>query len=173
MDLSKIIELLSYTLPAIVTGLVAVYFFKTYVANEDNRRNFLLRKENQKAALPLRLQAFERLVLFLERISLNKLLVRIPPTGKDTLKYSHKLITIIEQEFEHNLAQQIYVSETAWKAVVTSKNLMIKIIRTTADKKEIENADQLRAFILENELKNDSPTQAALSFLKLEVRKSL
>ena len=173
MDLSKIIELLSYTLPAIVTGLVAVYFFKTYVTNEDNRRNFLLRKENQKAALPLRLQAFERLVLFLERISLNKLLVRIAPTGKDTLKYSHKLITIIEQEFEHNLAQQIYVSETAWKAVVTSKNLMIKMIRTTADKKEIENADQLRAFILENELKNDSPTQAALSFLKLEVRKSL
>jgi hypothetical protein len=173
MDLSKIIELLSYTLPAVVTGLVAVYFFKTYVANEDNRRNFLLRKENQKAALPLRLQAFERLVLFLERISLSKLLVRIPPTGKDTLKYSHKLITIIEQEFEHNLAQQIYVSETAWKAVVTSKNLMIKMIRTTADKKEIENADQLRAFILENELKNDSPTQAALSFLKLEVRKSL
>ena len=173
MDISKIIELLSYTLPAIVTGLVAVYFFKTYVANEDSRRNFLLRKENQKEALPLRLQAFERLVLFLERISLNKLLVRIPPTGKDTLKYSHKLITIIEQEFEHNLAQQIYVSETAWKAVVTSKNLMIKMIRTTADKKEIENADQLRAFILENELKNDSPTSAAISFLKLEVQKSL
>lgn len=172
MDLSKIIELLSYTLPAIVTGLVAVYFFKTYVANEDNRRNFLLRKENQKAALPLRLQAFERLVLFLERISLSKLLVRIPPTGKDPLKYSHKLITIIEQEFEHNLAQQIYVSETAWKAVVTSKNLNIKIIRTTADKKEIENADQLRAFILENELKNDSPTTAAISFLKLEAQKS-
>ena len=163
---------MSYTLPAIVTGLVAVYFFKTYVANEDNRRNFLLRKENQKAALPLRLQAFERLVLFLERISLSKLLVRIPPTGKDTLKYSHKLITIIEQEFEHNLAQQIYVSETAWKAVVTSKNLMIKIIRTTADKKEIENADDLRAFILKNELKNDSPTDAAISFLKLEVQKS-
>ena len=172
MDLSKIIELLSYTLPAIVTGLVAVYFFKTYVANEDNRRNFLLRKENQKAALPLRLQAFERLVLFLERVSLSKLLVRIPPTGKDALKYSHKLITIIEQEFEHNLAQQIYVSETAWKAVVTSKNLVIKIIRTTADKKEIENADQLRAFILENELKNDSPTTAAISFLKLEAQKS-
>ena len=172
MDLTKIIELLSYTLPAVVTGLVAVYFFKTYVANEDSRRNFLLRKENQKAALPLRLQAFERLVLFLERVSLSKLLVRIPPTGKDPLKYSHKLITIIEQEFEHNLAQQIYVSETAWKAVVTSKNLMIKIIRTTADKKEIENADQLRAFILENELKNDSPTTAAISFLKLEAQKS-
>lgn len=173
MDLTKIIELLSYTLPAIVTGLVALYFFKTYVTNEDNRRYFLLRKESQKTALPLRLQAFERLTLFLERISLNKLLIRIAPTGKDKLKYSHKLITIIEQEFEHNLAQQIYVSETAWKSVVTSKNLMIKIIRTTADKKEIENADQLREYILKNELKNDGPTQAAISFLKLEVHKFL
>lgn len=171
MDLTKIIELLSYTLPAIVTGLVALYFFKSYVTNEDNRRNFLLRKEGQKTALPLRLQAYERLTLFLERISLNNILIRIKPTGKDKTKYSHKLVTVIEQEFEHNLAQQIYVSETAWKSVVTSKNLMIKIIRTTAEKKEIENADQMREFILKNELKNDGPTQAAISFLKLEVKK--
>jgi hypothetical protein len=171
MDLSKIIELLSYTLPAIVTGLVAVYFFKTYTSNEDNRRNFLLRKKGQKEALPLRLQAFERLTLFLERISLNKLLIRISPSGKDPLKYSHKLITVIEQEFEHNLAQQIYVSETAWKAVVTAKNIMIKIIRSAVENKEIENADQLREYILKNQPKNESPTQAAISFLKIEVNK--
>ena len=135
MEFSKIIELLFYTLPAAVTGLVAMYFFKNFMTNENNRRNYLLRKETQKEALPLRLQAFERLTLFLERISLNKLLIRVKPTGKDPEKYSHKLIGIVEQEFEHNLAQQIYVSETAWKAVVTSKNLIIKIIRTTAVKK--------------------------------------
>ena len=110
---------------------------------------FFLEKK-QKQALPLRLQAFERLTLFLERISLNKLLIRIKPTGKDPEKYSHKLIGIVEQEFEHNLAQQIYVSETAWKAVVTSKNLIVKIIRTTAAKKEMETAEQLREDILTN-----------------------
>jgi len=171
MDLTKIIELLSYTLPAVVTGLVALYFFKLHVANEDKRRNFLLRKESQKHALPLRLQAFERLTLFLERISLNKLLIRIKPTGKDPEKYSHKLISIVEQEFEHNLAQQIYVSETAWKAVVTSKNLIVKIIRTTAAKKEVETAEQLREDILSNLGKNDGPTSAAISYLKIEVKK--
>ena len=48
MDLTKIIELLSYTLPAVVTGLVALYFFKYHIGNEDKRRNFLLRKETQK-----------------------------------------------------------------------------------------------------------------------------
>ena len=171
MDLSKIIELLFYTLPAVVTGLVAMYFFKNFMANENNRRNFLLRKETQKEALPLRLQAFERLTLFLERISLNKLLIRIKPTGKDPEKYSHKLIGIVEQEFEHNLAQQIYVSETAWKAVVTSKNLIVKIIRSTAAKEEIETAEQMREDILSNLSKNDGPTSAAISYLKIEVKK--
>ena len=171
MDINKIIELIAYTLPAIVTGLVALYFFKSFTANEDNRRTFLLRKDSQQHVLPLRLQAFERLVLFLERISLSKLLIRIKPTAKDADKYSHKLIGIVEQEFEHNLAQQIYVSETAWKAVVTSKNLVVKIIRTTAAKDEIETAEQLREEILKNLAKNEGPSNAAISYLKIEVKK--
>ena len=171
MDFTKIIELLAYTLPAVVTGLIAAYFFKTHVENEDRRRIFLLRKETNKQALPLRLQAFERLTLFLERISLNKLLIRVKPTGKDPEKYSHKLIAIVEQEFEHNLAQQIYVSETAWKAVVTSKNLIVKIIRTTAAKDEVETTEQFRKDILTNLGKNDGPTNTAISYLKIEVKK--
>ena len=171
MDLSKILELLSFTIPAIITGLVAMYFFKTYTDNEDKRRSFRLRMENQKQSLPLRLQAYERLTLFLERISLNKLLIRIKPVGKDPDKYSHQLISIVEQEFEHNLAQQIYVSETAWKAVVTSKTLIIKIIRSTSEKKEVETAEQLREDILNNLAKNEGPTSAAISYLKIEVKK--
>ena len=69
------------------------------------------------------------------------------------------------------MAQQIYVSETAWKAVVTSKNLIIKIIRTTAAKEGIETAEQLREDILTNLGKNDGPTNAAISYLKIEVKK--
>ncbi len=171
MDLSEILKLLAYTIPAIITGLVAFYFFKTHTANENNRRNYLLRKDNQQKALPLRLQAYERLTLFLERISPGKLLLRIKPSGKDPEKYGNKLINIIDQEFEHNLAQQIYISETAWKAVLTSKNLMIKIIRTSAESPEIETAEQLREDILKNSLKSEGPTNAAISFLKIEVQK--
>ena len=172
MEISKIIELLSYTLPSVITGLVAYYFFLNHTKNEERKMKLGILKENQKHSLPIRLQAYERMTLFLERINPAKLLLRVTSVNDDKNAYTQSLINTVEQEFEHNLAQQIYVSETAWKAVVTSKNLMIKIIRTTADKKEIENADQLRAFILENELKNDSPTKAALSFLKLEAQKS-
>ena len=71
MEATKLIELLSYTLPAVITGLVAYYFFDLHTKNEEGRRRFLLNKEAQKDALPIRLQAFERITLFLERININ------------------------------------------------------------------------------------------------------
>jgi len=171
MDISKILELLSYTIPAIITGGVALYFFKYHTVNEEKRRYFLLRKEKQNIALPIRLQAYERLALFLERISLSKLLVRVKPTGKDVYNYQSKLIQSLEQEYEHNLAQQIYVTDAGWNAVVTAKNVITQIIRTTAAHKDIETAEQLRETLIQKSMDMESPTQAALSYIKNDVRK--
>ena len=171
MEINKIIEVLAFTLPAVVTGLVAMYFFKTQVSSDDKRRNYLIRKEGQKIALPLRLQAYERLTIFLERISPSKLLLRVKPAGKDVEKYAQKLIEVIEQEFDHNLAQQIYVSDTAWKAVKTSKSVMVKIIRSAVEKEEVKEPAALQEEIMKATLKNEGPTQAALAFLRLEVQK--
>lgn len=171
MDTSKIIEIISYTIPAIITGVIALYFFKYHISNEEKRRNFLLQKEKQNIALPLRLQAYERLALFLERISPSKILVRVKPTGNNSTNYQNKLIQNIEQEFEHNLTQQIYVTDKCWNAIVTSKNALIQIIRASAADKEIENATQLREKIIQDSLKNESPTNIAVSFLKNEVKK--
>lgn len=171
MEINKIIEVLAFTLPAVVTGLVAMYFFKTQVSNDDKRRNYLIRKEGQKIALPLRLQAYERLTIFLERISPSKLLLRVKPAGKDVERYAQKLIEVIEQEFDHNLAQQIYVSDTAWKAVKTSKSVMVKIIRSAVEKEEVKDPAALQEEIMKATLKNEGPTQAALAFLRLEVQK--
>ena len=77
MESTHIIELLSYTLPALITGGVAYYFFNLHTKNEEGRRRYLLQKELQKESLPLRLQAYERMVLFLERINPAKLLIRV------------------------------------------------------------------------------------------------
>ena len=171
MEANKIIELLSYTLPAIVTGLVAMYFFRQQSANDQQKRLYQLKKEGQKIALPLRLQAYERLTLFLERISPNKLLLRIKPTVKDKVKYGEQLIAVIEQELEHNLAQQIYVSETAWKAVVTAKNVMIKVIRSGMEDEKIQDVGAFREEILKSSIKKESPTGAAIAYLRTEVQK--
>lgn len=164
------LQLLFYLLPAVVVGIIAFYFFNLHVRNEEKRRRFLLHRENQKQALPLRLQAYERMTLFLERISPGSLLVRVKPFKNDKNAYASLLIKTIEQEFEHNLAQQIYLSEECWNVIKASKNATITNIRKTAAKEEIEDSDQLRQQILSALLEQQAPSDTGLSYIKREVK---
>lgn len=167
MDYSKLIDIAAYTLPSLITGGVAYFFFNAYLKNEDGRRRFLLHKDAQKNALPLRLQAYERMALFLERINPGKLLVRIAPLSTDKVDYEALLIRHIEQEFEHNLTQQVYISDDCWNVILTAKNTIIQTIRKTTLK--AENADKLREMILTDLMEAQSPTVLALSFIKNEI----
>lgn len=167
MDYSKLIDIAAYTLPSVITGGVAFYFFNSYLKNEEGRRRFLLHKESQKTALPLRLQAYERMALFLERINPGKLLVRIAPLSTDKNDYESLLIRHIEQEFEHNLTQQVYISDECWNIIITAKNTVIQTIRKTT--LQVENADKLREVLLTDLMDKQSPTVLALSFIKNEI----
>ncbi|MFZ4679964.1 MAG: hypothetical protein ACOYLP_07330, partial [Flavobacterium sp.] len=102
MNSDKILELLMYAVPSLITGSVAYYLFDNYFKDQQNTRRWLLQKENQKQALPLRLQAYERLALFLERINPAKLLIRVAPLSDNKIDYQNLLIHHIEQEYEHN-----------------------------------------------------------------------
>ena len=132
MELSKLFEILLYAVPALITGMIAYYFFKEHTKNEDGRRRFLLHKDIQVNTLPIRLQAYERMALFLERISPSKLIIRVNPTSSDKNSYESLLIANIDQEFEHNLSQQIYVSDECWNIIVAAKNATIQLIRKAA-----------------------------------------
>ncbi|TRX37491.1 DUF7935 family protein [Flavobacterium restrictum] len=166
---NKFIEILAYTIPSIVTGSVAYYLFASYFKEQQNNRRWLLQKDAQKEALPLRLQAYERMTLFLERISLTKLLIRISPITADKKDYGTMLIDHIEQELEHNLTQQIYLSDDCWSIIVTAKNATIQMIRRAIVTPEITTADQLRELLLNDLLDKQSPSNAALSYIKNEV----
>lgn len=168
MDLD-ILELLSYCIPALVTGIIAFLFFREHIENETNRRNFLIKRELKKESLPIRLQAYERLSLYLERIKPSKLLVRVSPTSSNKEDYESLLIANIEQEFDHNLAQQIYVTDDCWNIFTSAKNASIQIIRNAALSQEIDTADKLREFILKEMINKRPPSGAALSFIKEEV----
>ena len=173
MDASKLLEILAYTLPALITGTVAYYFFDLHTKNEEGRRRFLLNKEAQKDALPLRLQAFERMVLFLERINHTKLFIRLSPLSSDKNDYENYVIAQIEQEFEHNLSQQIYMSDECWTIIVTAKNATIQMIRKANMSERVDSADKLREVILSDLMEKATPSSAALSFLKNEVNEFL
>lgn len=164
------LQLLFYLLPAVVVGLVAFYFFNLHTRNEEQRRRFLLHKENQKQALPLRLQAYERMTLFLERITPANLLIRVKPVSQKKEEYASRLIKTIEQEFEHNLAQQIYLTEECWNVIKASKNAIISNIRKTAAREDLEDSNQLRQEILSALLNEESPSRTGLSYIKREVK---
>lgn len=164
-----IISFLLYCIPAIITGVIAFLFFKQHIENENNRRNFLIQKNLQKDALPIRLQAYERMSLFLERIKPSKLLLRVHPTSSNKEDYESLLIANIEQEFDHNLAQQIYVTDKCWSITSTAKNATIQMIRKATSSDKIDSADKLREAILSDLLEKRSPSDAALSFIKEEV----
>lgn len=169
MESIQVIELLSYTLPAVVTGIVAYYFFDLHTKNEEGRRRYLLHKEAQKNALPLRLQAFERMTLYMERINPTKLLIRIAPLSQDKNDYENLIIAQIEQEFEHNLTQQIYISDECWTILVTAKNATIQMIRKANMSDRVDSADKLREVLLNDLMEKQSPSSAALAYIKNEV----
>ncbi len=170
---TNLLQLLFYLLPAAIVGLISFYFFKMHVSNEEKRRRYLLRAENQKVALPIKLQAFERMALFLERISMGKLLLRVKPKSNDLEAYEDLLVQTIDQEFDHNLAQQIYITSECWNVIKTSKNATIGIIRKTAKKEDVTNADELRQNILNALMDQVPPTEAALEYIKKEVRRTI
>lgn len=168
-EVTQVISYFAYLLPAVVVGVVAYYFFKGHTANEEGRRRFLLQKEAQKNLLPLRLQAYERFTLFLERIAPNKLLVRVVPFSEDVDAYEKLLTKSIEQEFEHNIAQQIYITNDCWNMINAAKNATIQLIRKTAMNEKVDTADKLRETLINHFMDEVSPSQKALLYLKQEI----
>ncbi|MGB5370271.1 MAG: hypothetical protein WBN18_07560 [Flavobacteriaceae bacterium] len=164
----EIFQLFAYLLPAVVTGAVAFYFFRLHTNNEEGRRRFLLHKDTQKNTLPIRLQAYERMALFLERIAIPSLVVRVSPKSADKNAYEQLLIKSIETEFDHNLSQQIYMTDECWNIIKAAKSATIQMIRKAA-MSETDSADKLRQDILTETMDKTSPSATALSFVKKEI----
>jgi hypothetical protein len=169
MNSKTIIEVFINLVPALMIAAVAYYFFKGHIENENRRRSFMLQKSLQKQALPIRLQAYERMVLFLERISPSKLLTRVNPTSSNKQDYESLLVASIQQEFEHNLTQQIYVTDECWNVILAAKNGTIQLIRKANMLEKVETSDKLREVILTDLMENEPPTKTALEFVKKEV----
>jgi hypothetical protein len=150
-------------------AFVAYSFFELYTKNENAKRKYLLQKDTKPDTLSIRLQAYERMTLFLERINPSQLLVRITPISENKTDYQNFVIAQIEQEYEHNLAQQIYVSEECWSTITTAKNATIQMILLATKNEKIRDANQLREFILKDLLEKPSPSSTALAFLKNEL----
>jgi hypothetical protein len=129
--------------------------------------------ETQKILFPLRLQAYERIILFLERITPNNLVMRMNLPEMNVLQLQSALIRTIKEEFEYNLSQQLYISFQAWELVKNAKEETIKLIHLSAEKlDEKAPSAELVRMILNGMLKEESlPVNKALEEIKKEVQK--
>ncbi len=171
MNTELLYSALSYTLPAIVTGCTAAFVIKKFLTHAEKRMLVEAKSITSREGLPLKLQAYERMTLFLERIDPSKLLTRITPSSTDKHNYTAIVIATIQQEYEHNLVQQIYISDECWGLILTAKNSIIKLVKDADSNTNITDAQQLREHILTGTIKEPAASNSALRFIKTEVRK--
>lgn len=174
MDIvSAILEILKYTLPALVVFLTAYFLLTKYMQREATTKMLELKMKRDKEIVMLRLQAYERLSLFLERINFAQVIqrVRTPDMLSNELQYA--MVKNIREEFEHNLSQQVYVSSDAWRLIVQAKEEMMKTVNLIGSNMPSESSAGQLINALFTGIQNSNaalPTETALEFLKAECR---
>jgi len=172
INMEVLLEIFKYTLPALVVAFTVWILLRSWSRNEDTRRKSEFNMHISDEILPVRLQAYERIILLLERISPESLVMRTSKPEYTARQLQQELLGAVTSEFDHNIAQQTYVSTEAWEKVKAAKNQVIGLINETAKEVKPEaRATALGKLILErfSELQQ-SPTQGAIRFLKKEVK---
>ncbi|OFX74243.1 MAG: hypothetical protein A2X12_06900 [Bacteroidetes bacterium GWE2_29_8] len=147
-------------------------FLKLFINSEKEKNKYALKKTNDSIVIPLRLQAYERLCLLLERISPSSLIMRVYDSSYSIEQLQELFLSNIRSEFEHNLSQQIYISSTAWDLVKNAKEDIISAINNAATQvKDPKDTQRYCSLIFEMTLENNqSRINIALEFLKNEIR---
>jgi hypothetical protein len=166
-------DILKITIPALIVFFTSWVLLRNLMRNDQDKRRQELILQNGRTVIPIKLQAYERIILLLERISLESLLVRISTSNMTAAQLHSGLISTIRSEYEHNLSQQIYMSQQAWEVVRNARSNMIKIINTEAEKlPNTATAMDLSKLLLEKIMELDKePTRAAIEFVKGEVER--
>ncbi|MDW8273077.1 MAG: hypothetical protein RMJ53_02480 [Chitinophagales bacterium] len=173
MDNNFLISVLLSTIPALLVFLTAYIVFKQQIRRELETKLLDLKLKDSKEIKMLRLQAYERLALFLERISPYSLIGRCMEQDMISQELQYAIVKTIRAEFEHNLSQQIYVSDNCWNLVVQAKDEIIKTINLVSAQLPPDASAQELSRVIIQAVANANvplPTQQALEFLKMEVR---
>ncbi len=168
-------DILKITIPALIVFFTAWLVLRSMIKNDQDKRRQELLLQNSRTVTPVRLQAYERIVLFLERISLESMIVRVSSADMTANQLHTTLVNTIRSEFEHNLSQQIYMSTQAWEVVRNARSNMIKIINSEAEKMQpTASGMMLSKSLLERVMDLEKePTRAAIDYIKGEISRMI
>ena len=159
-------------LPAGIVFLTTYYLVKNFLDHESRKKSLDLKLANQAVLTPIRLQAYERIVLFLERINPSGMVMRVNKNTSAGI-FQAELLKTIRSEFEHNLSQQIYMSGKSWDAVIRAKEETIKLINVASTKvsPESNGMELAQTIIAVSSQLSELPTKAAIDAIKKEIGK--
>ena len=169
-----LISHLDFILPAVLVMMLAVYMLNKVLNHDHTRRVFEYKKSVAKEMVPLRMQAYERLALFLERMQPSNLLLRVQKPNMKSSMLHVVLLKTIRREFDHNMSQQVYVSDAAWQLINKGKDQLIGVINQNVTSVSPDSdATEFGKLIIEASLEQQKWfIDEALVLLKEELQKN-
>ena len=143
-------EVLKITLPALIVLATTYVLLKNYLDKQYQLKSIELRESQQRITLPMKLQAYERLSLFTERINLPNLVFRLRAEDSTVAALRVALMLAVQQEYEHNITQQVYVSRNLWQIIQLTKDNVVSLVDEVANTLAPDApADELAARLLQ------------------------
>jgi hypothetical protein len=168
-----VLEILKYILPALIVFLTAYYLLTRYMQKDATAKVIELKMKRDKEILLLRLQAYERLALFLERMNPASLIARVRTPDMFASELQYAMVRAIREEYEHNLSQQVYISSSTWNLIVQSKDEIVKTLNMIGTQLPPDSSSGQLINAIFTGIANANaplPTEHALEFLKAECR---
>ncbi len=176
MDVWTGLILILVALVAAGGSVAAIYIvLKQYFERQEKEAALALAEQKRKDHLPIQMQAYERLILLLERIHPERLVFRASKPGMSARMLQSDIKKVIRDEFDHNLTQQLYISTEAWEAVKAAKEEVLNILNVAAEQvhRDADGMEFSRAILEVTANLNKLPNEVAVNILKAEFRKKL
>lgn len=171
--MQSLVELLKILIPAAAVLYGMYLTIQTFLQKQFEQKELDIKAKNIEITTPIRLQAYERMTLFLERITPANLLIRLGNHDMQAIDYQRFLLQEIREEFNHNLAQQVYISHDTWEKTRTAMNDVVALVNTSASEVSPDATSiNLSKKIFEKVInENQQPTAEALKMLKEEAQR--
>ena len=173
------IEILKYILPALVVVLGVWLIQHSMLRQEEKKHKFELQRESKKTISPIRMRAYERLSLLLERTEPEAMLKEMMDdpgwVNKSVMDVQRELLQRIRMEFDHNMSQQVYVSDEVWQKIMVARDEMAAFVNQMAIQLKPGSSalDYMKVLIQAYHMNGDTPHEMALQDLKNEARQLL
>lgn len=170
--LNVLLETLKFIIPALVVFGVCYFTMQRLIESDYDRKMLEYRHQNKDKMLPAKVQSYERLILYLERINPSNLLIRLNQPGISASAFKIQLQNAINDEFNHNIAQQLYVSPQSWTMIKIVKEQVLALVNEAYAKVGANaSGPELSKAVLEHMITmEDFPVEKAIDFIKKEFR---